>query len=287
MSRFLFRLSASLLLLGVAACSTPAPKVAAVSLVLNRSTVPLGGPLELTIRFDVSPILERLAEDVRVFVHFLDANDELMWADDHDPPIPTTDWVPGQVISYSRRSIVRMYPYIGEATIAVGLYSATTGERFVLAGEDLGERTYRVATLTLEPQPESSVLLYENGWHQTESDLSGRQWRWTSALAGLAFRNPMGNTVLHLEVQGRPDLFDVPQKIKIMLGEQTLHELLLDSNSIRYEKIELTAADLGSTPIINLSIRVDQTFVPAELDKFSTDTRQLGVSVSYVFLEPR
>ena len=139
------------------------PPVATVSLGLNRTAVPLGGPLDLAIRFDVSPTLEGLAEDARVFVHFLDANDELMWTDDHDPPIPTTDWQPGQTISYSHRSIVRMYPYIGEATIAVGLYSATTGERLALAGEDIGQRTYRVATLTLEPQPESSFLMYEDG----------------------------------------------------------------------------------------------------------------------------
>ena len=287
LSRFLFCFGASLLFLGAATCVTPPPKIAAVSLVLDRSTVPLGGPLELTIRFDVAPTFERLAEDFRVFVHFLDANDELMWADDHDPPIPTTDWVPGQLISYSRRSIIRMYPYIGEASIAVGLYSATTGERLVLAGKDLGERTYRVAALTLEPQPESAFLIYEDGWHQTESDLSGRQWRWTSELAGLAFRNPIGNTVLHLEVQGRPDLFDVPQKVEIMLGEQTLYELLLDSSHIRYKKIRLIAADLGTTPTVNLSIRVSQTFIPAELDESSMDTRRLGVSVSYVFLEPR
>ena len=117
--------------------------------------------------------------------------------------------------------------------------------------------------------------------------MSGRQWRWTAERAELSFRNPMGSTVLHLEVEGRPDLFDTPQTVEIVVGEQTLHELSLDSGGLRYEKIELAAADLGSTPTIKLAIRVDQTFVPAETDEASRDTRQLGVRVSYVFLEPR
>ena len=149
-----------------------------------------------------------------------------MWESDHDPPIPTSAWQSGQTISYTHRAVVPMYPYIGEVTVAVGLYSTTTGQRLLLAGEDRGQRAYRGTVLNLEPQAESSFLLYEEGWHQEEYDPdSSLQWRWTSEHASLSFRNPRSDAVLFLQVDGRPDLVDGPQQITLAAGGLILHEV--------------------------------------------------------------
>ena len=51
-------------------------------------------------------------------LHVVDADDELMWTDDHDPPTPTTQWKPGQTIEYTRTVFVPIYPYVGEAGLA-------------------------------------------------------------------------------------------------------------------------------------------------------------------------
>ncbi len=59
-------------------------------------------------------------------VHVVDTDDELMWTDDHEPPTPTTQWKPGQTIEYTRTVFVPVYPYVGDATIQLGLYSTTT-----------------------------------------------------------------------------------------------------------------------------------------------------------------
>ena len=101
--------------------------VGSVSLQLDRATVPLGGPVKLALQFVVSPTHQTLAEDYRVMVHFLDDNGDLMWAADHDPPTPTSQWQPGQTISYTHRARIPVYPYIGEAVVSVGLYSAGLG----------------------------------------------------------------------------------------------------------------------------------------------------------------
>ena len=53
-------------------------------------------------------------------VHVVDADEELMWTDDHNPPVPTTQWKPGQTVEYTRTVFVPIYPYVGEATIQVG-----------------------------------------------------------------------------------------------------------------------------------------------------------------------
>ena len=65
--------------------------------------------------------------DYRVIVHFLDADEELMWTDDHNPAMPTTQWKPGQTVEYTRTMFVPVYPYIGTATVRMGLYSPSDG----------------------------------------------------------------------------------------------------------------------------------------------------------------
>lgn len=277
----------SVLLFG-AGCAEQAEPVATVSLGVNRASVPLGGPIELAVRFVASPRLEGVDGDYRVLVHFLNSDQDLMWAADHDLPTPTSDWRPGQTIEYTHRTTVPMYPYVGEATVAVGLYSASTGERLALAAEDLGQRAYRGTTIELEPQAESSFLLYEGGWHPSELNReTNRQWRWTSERASLSFRNPRSNAVLYLELEGRPDLFDDPQKIDVV-GEETLQQILVDSPGLQFVEVELEADQLGDEETVTIDLLVDPTFVPAETTSgASEDNRRLGVRVFYAFLEPR
>ena len=45
---------------------------------------------------EVLPNAAPFTENYRVFVHVVDTDDKLMWTDDHDPPIPSTQWKPGQ-----------------------------------------------------------------------------------------------------------------------------------------------------------------------------------------------
>ena len=50
--------------------------VARVNLQLDRTSVPVGGPLEMTFRFDVLPDLVPMTDDYTVFAHVLDNNGE-------------------------------------------------------------------------------------------------------------------------------------------------------------------------------------------------------------------
>lgn len=270
-------------------CTNPVPPVAAVSLGLNRSAVSLGGPVEMSIRFDVSPNLDGLLEKHRVLVHFLDENLDLMWTDDHDPPTPTTQWRSGETIAYTRQTTTLMYPYLGNVIVALGLYSTSSGERLVLAGDELEQRVYRGATLRLEPQAESSFLTYGDGWHQAEFDRGGRQqWRWTTGRAVLSFKNPEKDSVLYLQVAGRPDAFDTPQHMAVVVGGRTINEFALETKSPQYEEIELRTVDLGRTKSVTVELLVDKTFVPLEHEgEASKDGRELGARVYYVFVEAK
>ncbi len=262
------------------------PPVAAVNLRLDRMTVPIGGPLEMTFRFDVSPDLVPLTDDYLVFVHVLDNNGEPIWNDDHQPEMPTSEWESGQTIEYSRRIMVPLYPYIGDGDIAVGLYLPSTGERLALAGDHIGQNAYRTATVTFTPQHESSFLVYEEGWHGAEFQPNGQAyWRWTTGRGVVSFQNPRSDARLMLEVAGRPDLFETSQRLSLQIGGRVLQELSFDDSEPVMIDRTIAAAELGSDDVVRLELVVDQTFVPSELGA-GEDERELGVRVLSVYVEP-
>ena len=276
---------------GLAGCGSGVSDdpVAAVTVQLDRSVVPLGGPVTVALQFVVPSDLEPLNEDLRVMVHFLDSNGDMMWAEDHEPSVPTSQWQPGQTISYTRRARVPMYPYVGEAVVAVGLYSPATGERWALTGDPLGQRAYRAASVFLEPQSESSLVYYQDGWHSDETDPeSNLLWRWTTDHGSLSFRNPGSDAILYLELAGRPDLFETGQRVEVRVGDDAVYEIQLDSEEHQFHEIPLDVAQLGEAEAVTLDLYVDQTFVPASVPGGSSaDLRNLGVRVFYAFLEPQ
>src|ERR671910_3013979 len=99
------------------------PPVATPSFSVKQTRVPLGSPVEVTYKFVMEKNAPAIPENFRVFVHFLDADNERMWTDDHDPPTPTTQWKPGQTIEYTKTMFVPVYPYQGATTVLMGLYS--------------------------------------------------------------------------------------------------------------------------------------------------------------------
>ena len=277
-------------LLGALGCglTDAAPPVATPAVGLNRTRVPLGGPLEMTYRFTVAQDAPEFSDDYRVFVHFLDADGGLMFEDDHDPPEPTTSWRLGQEIAYDRRFIVPVYPYIGEVTIAVGLYSEVEGDRLALAGDHLGQRAYRVATMEMAPQSESGFLMFEDGWHAAESvpDEPNREWQWTTGRSTISFRNPETDSTLYLEVGGRPGLFDTPQLLTLTIDDTVIETLEMASEVSTFHAISVPAASLGSADTVALTLNVEPTFVPAiATNGANPDGRELGVQVFYAFLE--
>ena len=263
--------------------------IAAVSVRALQSVVSLGGPLELSIRFDVSDTLEPIDHDYWVMVHFLDTDGDLMWEADHQPVTPTTEWLPGQRVEYIHRLYVPMYPYIGNAVVAVGLYSTTTGTRLNLVAEDLGQRAYHGTVVAVRPQSVGNRLLYDDGWHDIEGDPRVNQhWRWTTDRATLLFRNPRSDAVLFLALDGRPDLFDTPQRAAIRLGDETVQEIVIDSIVPRFHEVSLTADQFGDDETLRMEFVIDRTFVPSEAPgNSSIDQRRLGIRVSYAFLESR
>src|SRR5262245_38713308 len=168
------------------------PAVVTPSVSIGRSDAAVGTPLEMSYRFVVANNAPAFDDNYWVFVHFLDADGELMWTDDHEPVVPTRQWKPGQTIEDKRTMFVPKFPYVGETRIETGLYSPKSGRRVPMEGETRGQRSYHVATFNLRLQTDNLYVVFKDGWHETEvpDDGSGIEWQWSKKDATLAFRNP-------------------------------------------------------------------------------------------------
>lgn len=264
------------------------PPVATPSVAINRERAPLGSPIDLTYRFAVAPDAH-FTEDYKVMVHVLDADDQMIFAFDHAPHVPTTKWQPGQTIEYTRTEFLPVFPYVGNATIQVGLYSTATQKRLKLTGDDMGQRAYRVAHLQLQPQTENVYTVFKDGWHPAEVAEHNAlvQWQWTKKHATLAFRNPKKDSTVYLDVDNPGGVFNETQNVRVLLRDQEVDSFALAPKQQLLRKIRITAAQLDGGDMVELYIDVDKTFVPALVTAAnSKDPRELGVRVFHAFVQP-
>jgi hypothetical protein len=267
------------------------PPLATPGVTLNKTRASLGSPLELTYRFVVAPDAS-FDQDYRVFSHFVNAEDEQMWTDDHDPPRPTRSWKPGETIEYTRTVFVPSYPYNGKASIVLGLYAPRDGRRVTLAAPSRGQRAYEVAGFELVPQGENVFLIYKDDtWHPPEdaADNGAVTWRWSRRAGVIAFRNPKRDATFYLQLDGRPDLQPVnPQPVTIAIGPTVLDRFTLADKEPVLRKVAIPAAAFGADDTVELTIDAGSTFVPRDVPgSGSPDRRDLGVRVFHAFVEPK
>jgi hypothetical protein len=270
------------------------PPVATPSLSLSRSRVPLGSPVDITYRFAVASDA-KFAQDYRVMLHVMDADEELMWTDDHNPPVPTSAWKPGQNVEYTRTVFVPVCPYVGEAVLQVGLYSTRDQSRLTMSGTDNGQQAYTVGKLELLPQTENVFVVFKDGWHPAEvAEHSSRlecsmvEWQWTKKSATIAFKNPKKNSLVYLDVDNPGGVFTETQTVQISAGSQPIDSFTLTPGTQLLRKIPITVEQLGSSDMVVLTIDVDKSFVPALLNPAtSKDPRELGVRVFHAFVEEK
>ena len=259
------------------------PPVATPSFTMSRDRVAIGSPVKLTYRFDVAEGA-KIDGDYWVFVHVLDPDGEQLWTDDHIPPVPTSQWRPGQKVEYTRTVFVPNYPYIGEAHVRLGLYSQQTERRLPLAGKAESRREYPVAKFQLLPQSENIFLIYKDGWHTAEvaPENPAVEWQWTQKAGTLSFRNPKKDATFYLEYDARPDLFTPPQQVVLRIGGQTIGTFTASSKDRTLLTFPISAAQFGTGDMTELVLEVDKTFKPG-----TADQRELGIRVFHAFVEPK
>jgi hypothetical protein len=262
--------------------------VATPSFSVSQTRVPLGSPVEVTYKFVMEKNAPPITENFRVFVHFLDNDNERMWTDDHDPPIPTTQWKPGQTIEYTKTMFVPVYPYQGTTTVLMGLYSIASDSRLPLGGKNHGQRSYVVGQLDLLPRTAGIFVMFKDGWHPAETppDNAAVEWQWSRKEATLAVRNPKKDVTLYLHLD-HPGLFTETQQVTVTLGDQTIDSFALEPKKEVIRKATITAAQLGTADVVDLKLSVDKSYVPAVITNGANrDPRELGVRVFHAYVQP-
>lgn len=277
----------------LAACGGPQesiPPVASLDLTLSRTRIALGSPVDMQYRFTVAPDAPSLAAS-RVFVHFLDVDEELMWTDDHEPPTPISAWTPGQTIEYERTLFAPVwYPYIGPGRIVVGLYSPGDNARLPLEGVDRGDRSYTAAEIELLPQTENVFLIFKDGWHPAEvaGDNQSVEWQWMKKEGTIDFRNPRTDALLYFKADNPSGSPGAASQVELRIGESIIATIPVGTEERPIDRIPVSAAQFGDAEMVELRLVADRTFVPAlEPTENSADTRELGVRVFHAFLQPR
>lgn len=271
----------------------PAPPVVSAALSVSKPRLPLGAPVDFTYRFELLPSAS-IDGDYHVLVHVKNPAGDILWQDDHDPPRATSTWKPGEAVEYTRTRFVPVVPYLGDATIEVGLYR--DDERLPLEGpnppseRESAQRSYKLATLHLLPTSESVFVIYKTGWHPDEfaAENPAVSWKWMQKTGVLSVRNPRKDVTLYLEYDARPDIFpEGPQQITVAIGDQTVTTFPAASAAPALVRVPISAAELGTTDMTDIRLELDRTFVPARLPAGGRDVRELGVRVYHAFVEER
>ena len=285
------RLLACALLVATAACGggDDTPPVATPSFTASKARVALGSPVDFVYTFDVAADA-KITGDYRVFVHFIDDDGQQMWTDDHDPQVPTSQWTPGQKVQYTRTVFMPIFPYLGAATVTMGLYNGPRLEdRLPLNAEGKG-REYTVGTIELLPQSDNIHVTRAEGWNNVENapDNSAREWQWMMKTGTLAFRNPKKDVTFYLETDGRPDLFPgAPQVVTVAVNGVEVYRFQADDMDPELHRVALTAAQLGQGDTVRITLDADKAFVPAQMPNMGGDPRELSVRVYHAAIEAK
>jgi hypothetical protein len=246
-------------------------------------------PVELDVKFAVAADAPPFQEDYTVFVHVVDDDGRMIGAVDHAPPTPTKEWKAGSTIEYKHADYAPISDYVGDATVVVGLYSKSSGERLPLAGEAIEPRAVKAGSFEIRERSEPYAVVFREGWHPAEAPKgSGVEWRWSTKSSTLTFANPKRDVDLTLELDQPNKVFSVAQHVEIRLGDAVVDDFDLEPESPLVRKIALSQSQLGDGQSVELAVVPDKTFVPARLAALqSTDTRQLGVRVFRAFVQPK
>jgi hypothetical protein len=276
----------------LASCSgtDSTPPVAGVAVSASQSHAVAGGPLHLSYTFTLAPDA-RMDGDYGVFVQGFDDRGHQVWHDDHEPPLPTSRWRPGQQVQYTRTAFLPIVSYVGPLTIEIGLYRDDA--RLPIAGPDGaavqdGRRAYRMGTIQVLPQAAGMFVEFGEGWHDQEfaDDDPAITWRWTRSSAMVTFDNPREPIELYLEYDVPALVFADPQQIVISVDGQAVATVESVSERTNAHRIPLTAPQLGGAERVQLRLDVTPAFIPAEVTA-SPDTRELGVRVRHLHLQRR
>ena len=209
---------------------TPAPPVATPTVTLSHDKAPLGSPLDSPTSSS-SPTTRTSTEDYRVMVHVVDADEELMWTDDHNPPMPTTQWKPGQTVEYTRTIFVPVYPVRrrgDDSDRPVLDQTIRSAWRWRARTSGSAPTRSRSSSCCRRPRTCSRSSRTAGIRPKSPTHNAAVEWQWTKKEATLAFKNPKKDACSISTSTTRSRVCNEPQQVQVTLGGQAVDEFTLE-----------------------------------------------------------
>jgi hypothetical protein len=231
---------------------------------------------------------QKMKKNYMVYVHFWRIKSkEMLLQDDHYPVEKSFKWRPGTEFTYDRTLFIpKLIDEIYEIDfneyesirISVGLFRPGNTKDMV----ELYKKEFKL-------KPASEVLpdiVYAEGWNVKEtnpevSDKKYRSWRWTRREAKCIIENTRQESTLIIRGGVDKEKF-ADQNVALLINNKPLDQFVPATG--KFEKqYTLSKEMLGDTEEILLTIKTNRSFIPAAMDASSTDIRELGIQVFFLY----
>jgi len=262
------------------------PQVRGVEFSVGFSDKDLSDSLmtDVEYRWKTTAEFQKLPQDYTVFVHFWHKNN-MLFQDDYVPEVPTSKWEPNKEYTFKHRIFIPPFideldpQFEGDETLKLSVGLVSPFDRTGKSNIQIFEKKLKVTP----PPPDTPGIIYETGWYQPETDSKAflKQWRWTEKEARCLIDNPQRDALL--VVRGGLNLDAVKdQKVIIKINDMVLDEFV--PTGANFDKSYDVKKDmLGSENEFRLIIATDKTFIPAQVLPGSSDPRELGIQVSFIY----
>lgn len=249
---------------------------------LDNDAAPPNGPVQITYIWKMAVDAEPVSRDYFVFAHFRGEDGEIRWQDDHTPPVPTSQWQPGQTVEYSRIQFVPDSAPLEQITLTVGLFDpGGSGEKVGLAGGQTRESGQEVARFEVIPADHLPIIIFDEGWYNPEfgtGQQGGHPWRWCRQEAVCWVEAPDRPCALYLDIQSPMQPPDSAQPVTLELEGTELASFFLTGPQRVARKIPLPGHLMEGRECVRLVLRTDRVVRPLEMG-ISDDERELGLKV--------
>jgi hypothetical protein len=239
-------------------------------------------PFEFAYRWDPGDRFESTGHDYLVFVHFVDAEGNIVAQDDHALPVPSSEWRSGRSVEY-RRWFRFLDPIdVEHVDVVVGLYD----DEGRASLRDFARHDYAVVgRLEIRVDAGRGIPLRARGWYKLErSPTSSELWHWLGEQATVVFANPRRDAVLHIEASAPVPLLGSPQRVMVYLNEVEIANFEISTEDRLRWRLPATAEELGEGEFVEFRIATALNVVSSEVIPGSVSDRRLGLKVFYLHL---
>ncbi len=243
----------------------------------ERIYLKAGSYLDLRVIFEPQENFIPTSVPLSVSFHLKSGGGETVMIEDHQPPIPSTEWRAGYPMKY--RKIVHVderVPY-SKIIMMLGLYDPQKPgvEHYVLSKDDEAVKKAEAASIYVE---KVESFQYKEGFYATEFDGGTKEsWRWMGKQGRIMMKTPQHPGFVHIKGSTMLECFDRPPTLTWRVCGDSEGSKAFDNDKITADMFIMPECLKGEE--IEIILETDAVFSPFEC-RGGSDDRRLGMMLS-------